>query len=89
MLPYGSPSGLPAPSAKFRSKAPIRPPAVTVLNHPVAVMFVPGCPSGITMLFTSTCSTDVISPIPSSTSIRVRFPSFFEKTISGECHAVP
>jgi len=89
MLPQGSPSAWPAPSAKFQSKPPVRPPVVTILNHPVAVMFVPGRPSGITMLFTSTCSADVISPIPSSTSIRVRFPSFFEKTINGEYHAVP
>src|SRR5579862_10033603 len=41
MLPYGSPSGFPDPSAKFRSNAPVCVPVLITLYQPVAVMSVP------------------------------------------------
>jgi len=43
----------------------------------------------MSMSFTSTLITLVISPIPSSTSILVRLPSLRAKTMLGEYHTVP
>ena len=89
MLPYGSPSGFPLASVYSRLKAPVRPPIVTALYHPVAVMLVPALPAGMMMSLTNTVIAPSNSPIPSRTSMCVRLPSFFEKTTRGAYHAVP
>src|SRR5207302_9514764 len=71
------------------SPAPVRVPSVGTLYQPVPVMSRPATPAGISTSFTSTFSTLCISPIPSSTSIRVRLPSLRANTIGGLYHAVP
>ena len=83
MLPYGSPAGCPLPSVKSGFRTPERDPSVITLCHPVPVMLVPDTPSGISTSLTSTFNTPCISPAPSSTSIRVRFPSFRANTTGG------
>ena len=68
MLPYGSPAATPVGCAKSPLKLPVRFPGLTTLYQPVAVMFRPACPMGISTLLAITFSTLLISPIPSSTS---------------------
>ncbi len=89
MLPYGSPAGCPDPSTKSGFCVPARVPSVGTLYHPVPVMFVPATPSGICTPLTSTVRTPCISPIPSRTSMWVRFPSLRANTTGGAYQAVP
>ena len=57
MLPYGSPSGFPELSVKFKSNAPDGVPVLTTLYQPVAVMSAPAIPTGISISFTTTVTT--------------------------------
>src|SRR5690348_14696124 len=90
--PCGSPRGLPEESTKSVLKFPCRSPVLTTEYQPLVVISCPATTCGISISFTTTFKIFCelwIGPVPRSTSMCVRLPSFLAKITGALSHPDP